>query len=133
MTIGPKLVHRLADDVHHAAQRPVTHGNADRAAEVNRFHAANETIGGLHRDATHAAFAQVLLHFKNDVNRRRNVEAFAHHTHGLIDRRQVALGELHVHRGTGDLNYFANVVCHIRTSFQYSVVGIHYPSKYSSF
>ena len=38
---------------------------------VNGFHAAHHAVGGLHGDAAHAAFAQVLLHFDDHVDRVR--------------------------------------------------------------
>ena len=66
-----KLVHGIADDVEHAAQRLAADGNGDRAAEVQRFHAAHHALGRLHGDAAHAALAQLLLHFQDDVERRR--------------------------------------------------------------
>ena len=42
-----------------------------------RFHAAHHAFGRLHGNAAHAAFAQLLLHFQDDVERRRDGEAFA--------------------------------------------------------
>ena len=63
-----KLVHRLANDVEHAAQRPAANGHGDGAAEVDRLHAAHHAFGGLHGDAAHAAFAELLLHFQDDVD-----------------------------------------------------------------
>ena len=67
---------------------------------------------GFHGDAAHAAFAQVLLHFENDVDRRRDREAVAHHAQRLIDGRHLADFELHVHGGTGDLDYVSNIFWH---------------------
>ena len=84
-----KLIDGLADDIHHAAQRPAAHGNGDRSALIDRLHAAHHAVGGLHGDAAHAAFAKVLLHFEDDVDRRGNIEAVAHDSHRLIDRRQM--------------------------------------------
>src|SRR4051812_16366815 len=54
---GAKFVHRLADDVHHAAEGTVANGNGYGAAEVSDLHAADHAVRGLHGDATHAAFA----------------------------------------------------------------------------
>ena len=65
---GPKLVHRVADDVEHAAQRFAAHGHGDGAAQVDGLHAAHHAFGGLHGDAAHAAFAELLLHFQDDVD-----------------------------------------------------------------
>ena len=72
-----QLIDRFADHVHHAAQRSAAHGHGNRSALVDGLHAAHHAVGGLHGDAAHAAFAQVLLHFKNDVDRGGHVEAVA--------------------------------------------------------
>ena len=64
-----KLVHRLADHVHHAAQRLFAHRHRDRPAQVERLHAPHHAVRGLHRDGAHAAFAQMLLHFQHHVDR----------------------------------------------------------------
>ena len=68
---GTELVDRLADHIHHAAERAATNGHGNRSALVNGLHAAHHALGSFHGDATHAAFAQVLLHFDDDVDRRR--------------------------------------------------------------
>ena len=99
-----QLVDRFADDVHHAAERSAAHGHGDGSALVDGLHAAHHAVGGLHGDAAHAAFAQMLLHFENDVDGGGHVEAVADDFHGLIDRRQIPLGELHVDRGPCDLD-----------------------------
>ena len=111
-SIGPKLIDGLADHVHHAAQRAAAHGHGNRSALVDGLHAAHHAVGGLHGDAAHAAFAQVLLHFENDVDRAGHGEAVADDLQRLVNRRQLALGKLHVHRGTGDLNYVSDVFWH---------------------
>ena len=56
-----ELIHGLAEHVHHAAESRTSHGNSDARAGIVRFHAANETFRRLHRDATDATLAQVLL------------------------------------------------------------------------
>ena len=83
-----KLVHRIADDVEHAAQGLAADGHGDRAAEVERLHAAHHALGRLHGDAAHAAFAELLLHFQDDVDGMRDIEAFAGDAQRRIDRRQ---------------------------------------------
>ena len=88
-----KLVDRFTDHVHHPAERPATHGHHDWAAQVDRLHAAHHAFGRLHGHAAHAAFAEVLLHFQNDVNRRGNVESVAHHANRGVDQRQLRLRE----------------------------------------
>ena len=108
--IGPKLVDRLPDDVHHAPKRLATHWNADRPAHIDGFHTAHHAVGRLHGDAPHAAFAEMLLHFEHHVDRRRNGEALADDANSFVDGRQMIRRELHVHGGTGDLNYVSNIL-----------------------
>jgi uncharacterized RmlC-like cupin family protein len=54
----------------------------------------------------------VLLHFKDDVDRSGHSETVAHHAKGLVNRWHGPLVELHVHSGTGDLNYVSNILSH---------------------
>ena len=110
---GSEVVDRLADDVHHAAQRLLAHGNADGTTQIDGFHAAHHALGGLHGDATDAAFAEVLLHFENDVDGLGNREAVADHAKGGVDERNGRFGELHVHGGTGDLNDVSDIFRHM--------------------
>ena len=82
-----QLIDRLAQHVHHAAERGRPTGTCDAFAGVEGLHAANHSFGGLHRDGADAAFAEVLLHFDGDVERLGNVEAFAGDANGVVDRR----------------------------------------------
>jgi hypothetical protein len=109
---GAELVHRLADHVEHAAQRLLAHRHADGAAEVDGLHAAHHAVGGFHGHRAHAAFAQVLLHFEDDVDGRGHGEAVADDAQRLIDGRHRRFFKLHVDRRTGNLNYLADVLCH---------------------
>ena len=54
----------------------------------------------------------MLLHFEHDVDGRGYVEALAGDLKRLVDRRHRGFGELHVHRGAGDLNYFSYILWH---------------------
>ena len=65
------LVHRLADHVEHAAQRFGADRHFHRMAQADGFHAAHQAFGGLQRDGAHAALADVLLHFADDIDRLR--------------------------------------------------------------
>ena len=58
---GAELVDRLADDVEHAAEGRAAHRHGDGPAGVDGLHAAHHAFGGLHGDAAHAAFAEMLL------------------------------------------------------------------------
>ena len=84
-----ELVDRFADHVHHAAQRAASHGHGDRAALVDGLHAAHHAVGRLHGDAAHAAFAEVLLHFEDDVDGVGTLKPSLTTCNGLINRRQV--------------------------------------------
>jgi len=105
-----EVIHGLADYIHDAAESAVTYGDGDWAALVNGLHAADHAVGGRHGDAAHAAFADMLLHFHNDVDLFRYGKAVADDAKGLVNRRHGPLGELDVHGGAGDLDYVSNVV-----------------------
>jgi len=109
---GAQLVHRLADDVDHAAQRLLAHRHADGAAEIDGLHAADHAVGGLHGHGAHAPLAQVLLDFEDYRNGRGHGEALADDAQRLIDGRHRRFFKLHVHRGTRDLDYLADIFCH---------------------
>ena len=85
------LVHRLADHVEHAAERLRADRHHHRAPEADRLHAAHQALGGLQRDGAHAAFADVLLRFADDVDGVGHVEAFAGDADGGVDQRESAL------------------------------------------
>ena len=97
----------------HAAQRFLAHRHADGAAEVDGLHAAHHAVGGLHGHGAHAAFAQVLLHLEDHIDGRGHGEAVARDAQRLIDGRHGRFFKLHVHGRAGDLNYFADVFCHL--------------------
>ena len=103
------LVDRIADDVHDTAQCPAANGNRNRSAGVYRLHAADKAVGRLHGNRANAAFAQVLLNFRYDVNGCRDFEPFAGNPHCRVNRRQILLVKGHVHNGANHLNYFANI------------------------
>ena len=62
-------------------------------AEALRFHATDEAFGGLQRDGAHAAFADVLLHFADDIDGLGSVEALAGDADRGVDQRDAALGK----------------------------------------
>ena len=59
------FVHRLADDVHDAAQRLVADRHRDRRAGIGHRGAAHETFGRVHGDGAHGVLAEVLGHFEH--------------------------------------------------------------------
>ena len=107
-----KLIDRLTNHVHHAPQRPAADRHRDWSVLVNGLHAAHHAVGGLHGDAAHAALTQVLLHLENHADRVGHGKTIAHHFDGLIDRRQLPLGKLNVHRRARDLNDMSYVFRH---------------------
>src|SRR5208282_735188 len=109
---GTQLVDGLADHVHHTTERAATNGHGDRSALVNSFHAAHHALGCFHGDAANAAFAQVLLHFDDDIDREGDGEAVAHNTKRLINRRHGGFNELIAHGWAGDLKHISNVFWH---------------------
>ncbi len=116
---GTELIDGFADHIHHSPKRAAAHGNGDRAALIDGFHAPDHAVCRFHGNTAHASFPEVLLHFENDVDGDGNIEAVADDFHGFIDGRQGSFGELHVHRGSCDLNYVSDVFCH-NTSALYS-------------
>ena len=105
-----QTVHRLAQHVDHAPQGGFAHRHGDGAAGVVGFHAAHDAFGGLHGHAADAVFAQVLLHFDDDVDFPRHLEAFAGDADGVVDGGQILLLELHVHHRADDLHHLAHVL-----------------------
>ncbi len=131
---GSELVDRVADNVHHAPQRLAANGYSDRAALIDGLHATHHALGRLHGDTTHAAFAELLLDFQDDVERVGNVVAFAGDAQRRVNRWQRRLGELHVHRGTCDLNYVSDIFWHMKffcysNRCQLSVVSCQLPTR----
>ncbi len=108
-----ELIHGFADHIHYAAQSSAAHGNGNRPALVNGFHAAHHAVGGRHGDAAYSPFAEMLLHLENHVDGSGHGEAIAHHPHRLINRRQFAFGELDVYRWPRDLNYLSYIFSHM--------------------
>ena len=104
-----EVVHRLADHVHDASQRAMANGGGNGAGEVNCLHTTHHPVRSLHSDTTHPAFAEMLLHLQDYVNRLGDVKALADHTKGLVNRRHGGRIKLHVHGRTGDLNYMSDV------------------------
>ncbi len=97
----PGLVHRLADDVHDAAERFLADRHGDHVAGVDDFLAANQAIGGVHRDRADGVFAQMLRHFQDEPI------ALVLRFEGVKDGGQMA-AELHVHNGAGYLAHPAD-------------------------
>ena len=61
------LIDRGAGHVHDAPERAGADGHRDWRAGVGGFHPADETVGRVHRDASHGVLAEMLLHFEREV------------------------------------------------------------------
>jgi hypothetical protein len=107
-----EFVDWLPDNVDYAPERFFADWNADWSAEVDGFHATHHAIRGFHGDGTHAPFAQMLLYLEDHIDGRGHVEAIAGDAQRLVDGRHRLFFKLHVHRGTGNLDYLADVLCH---------------------
>src|SRR5262249_39857119 len=57
---GPRLVHRLTDDIHDAPQRAVAHRHRYGLAGVGDLLAAHQALGRVHGDGAHRGLTEVL-------------------------------------------------------------------------
>ena len=99
-----EVIDRVADHVHDAAERAFTNRHRDRSARVGRFHPAHHAVGGQHRHRAHAAFAQVLLHFGDYIDRIGNVKTVGSNPQGLVNWGQILFGKFHVNHRSDDLH-----------------------------
>eukprot|EP00967_Tisochrysis_lutea_P158178 scaffold322628_cov30-Tisochrysis_lutea.AAC.3 len=98
------LVDRLADDVHDAAEHTIADRDLDRVLHVDHFLAANETLGGIHRNRADCVLAQVLRHLEHEA------DLVPGHLKCIEDGGQVAMLELHIDNGTDDLRHLTGVL-----------------------
>ncbi len=101
-------VDRLAEQIEHAAQRGLADGHRDRRAGVDALLAADQAVGAAQGDAADAAAAEVLLHLAGQVE--LDALVLGVDLDGVVDRRQVAFGELDVERRADDLRDVADVL-----------------------
>ena len=106
---GAEIVDGFADDIHHSPQRAAAYGDGDGSSLVDRFHAPHHAVGRFHGDTADAAFAEMLLHFENDVDGGRHGKSVADDAKGLINGGHCPFGELHVHGGACDLDYVSDI------------------------
>ena len=104
-----EIVDRIADHVHDATQSSLTHRHADRPTRVSRFHSADHSVCWQHRNGAHAAFAEVLLDFRDNVDSIRYFETIGGNPQRLVDRRQVAFPNFNVDHRADNLHYFSDV------------------------
>src|SRR6185437_9538974 len=107
-----EFVHRLADDIDHPSQSGFPNRYRNGTTEIDGLHAADHAFGCFHGATAHTAFTEVLLNFDDHAYGFRNVEAFAGNARRLIDGRHGGFFKLDVHSRAGNLNYFADILCH---------------------
>jgi hypothetical protein len=93
------LVDRLTEHVEDAAECSGTNGHRDRCAEVGCLGTTGEPVGCGHGNGAHAIVAKVLLHFDNE----RTIGSV--NAYGVVDRWQLACGELNVNDRPRDRNH----------------------------
>src|SRR5215831_10069028 len=86
----------------------VIHRHADGAARVDGIHAAHHAVSWQHRHRAHPAFAEMLLHFGDDIDWIRHIETVGSDPQRLINRRQMSLAKFDVDDRTDDLHDFAD-------------------------
>ena len=91
------LVDRLAEHVHDAAERLRADRHRDRAAGVDHLHAADQAVGGAHRDRADFRLAELLRHLEHQL------AAVGADVQRVQDVRQLAL-EANVDDCTRDLD-----------------------------
>src|ERR1051325_978817 len=118
-----EVVDRLSHHNHNEAESSFAYRHADWTAGVRRFHAADHAVGRQHRDRAHTAFAEMLLHFGDDVDWVGHFKTVRGDAERLINRRQIALSKLNVDHRPDDLHDFSNlsVASSVRRSHIYSI------------
>ena len=100
------VVDRVTDDVQDAPQALGPDGHRDGGAGVAHFHAADEAVGGVHRDGADGVLAEVQRDLEGQVVLGGR-DAGVRHLEGVQDLRELAPLELDVHDGPDDLDDLA--------------------------
>jgi hypothetical protein len=101
------LVNRLAGDIEDTTQRGLADWHHNGSAGVNDWHSTPQAVAGIHRDAAHPGFAEVLLDFDDDFR------AVALNLERVIDFREFRRPELDIHDRSGNLDDVTNrTFCH---------------------
>ena len=109
------IVNRVTDHVQNTTQCFRANRNGDRFTRIQNFCAANQTICGVHGDATHGVFTQMLRYFQNQclaiILRGQRVQ----------NGWYIALFELYVQNSAQDLCDRSFCLCH-RFAFTFTRV-----------
>ena len=108
------VVDGLAQQVEDASEGRLSHGDRQRPARVDAVHAADQAVGAAHGDAADVPAAEVLLDLADEVQFYPLVVAVD--LQGVVDRRQLVLGELHVEDRADHLDDVADVAVGLRNS-----------------
>jgi hypothetical protein len=103
------LVDRLAEDVEEPPQRRLADGNGDWRAGVDHVDAARNPVGRVHRDRADPVVAEVLLHLRDQPDRRLVVALRELDPQGGVDLGQ-PLGEDGIDDDALDLDDLADVL-----------------------
>ena len=64
---GSGIIYRLANHVHDAAKRSLTHRHGNRFAGIGYLLATDQPLRGVHRDGTYRVLAEVLCYLQNQA------------------------------------------------------------------
>src|SRR6266576_732400 len=99
-----EFVDRLAYDIKHAAQGSLSDRHRNWPARINCFHPTNHAVSWQHRNGSNSSFAQVLLHFGDQVDGSGYIKSLGHNPESLVDRGQVPRLKLDVNYRTNNLH-----------------------------
>src|SRR5262249_20232408 len=94
--------------VEYAAEGLLADRRGNRAAGVDRFHAAHQPIRRAEGHTAHAIAAQMLLHLTDEMN--GDALVIGVDSEGIVDLRQVPFFELRVKRRADDLYDLADLL-----------------------
>jgi hypothetical protein len=111
---GTTVVNRLAQNVENTAQSALADRRSNRSTSIPHFHAANETVRWLHRNATHDTIRQMGGNFKRQsVVKRSVVLQRMRALDGIEQLGLMTTRKLHIDDGTHDLRNFTVLVLYI--------------------
>ena len=113
-------VNGVSGHVHHAAANLRAHGHGDGPEGVLHFQTAAEAVRGVHGNAAHGVFTNVLLHLQD-----KGFPVRALHRKGVFNSGEFQLRiagryiEMHIHHRSYDLRDVPDCMGHRLKKFQY--------------
>ena len=101
----PFFIDGLAEHIEYPAEAFLADRHRDGSARIDRFHAANKTVGGRHRDTTDYVVSNVLGHLDHEVDPLLLILNF----HRMIYLWQIIGEKLHVDHRPDDLDNLAYI------------------------